>query len=455
MLSRVDSKIFPLLSLFICARCFNPFDEGQYDINWAGPITLREDQVAPNEDLSSSRESIVMITKDNEKYKCILPQIETPKEHSYARAGPQPDVLLESLVIKGECSYRLDTYWTYELCHGRHVKQFHEVKAGVPDAKVQVYYLGKLEPKVVHKKPEEEAKPLDPPPTEGKDQEKSVPTRKVHGHEFPYYKVLMDNGTPCDLLANKPRTTSVLYMCNPRSSNEIISVKEVQTCHYEVEVFTPLLCGNPVYMFREKPVHHISCHPLDGSPNAPRSYSELMDEELSLHSFLEFAASDDQTAPGPSDEHRDIPPQPDDSLTSAFLHGDYCLVGGGSGWWKYEFCYGKHVTQFHEEESGTRIDILLGKWDREVHIKWKKDRMGHTSSYADHFYGGGDVCDLTGNHRSVQVRLKCKESQHLQEVALSLSEPSTCQYILKVESPIICPLLEEMDAYGLFQVDDS
>ena len=48
-----------------------------------------------------------------------------------------------------------------------------------------------------------------------------VPTRKVHGHEFPYYKILMDNGTPCDLLANKPRTTSVLYMCNPRSSNEV------------------------------------------------------------------------------------------------------------------------------------------------------------------------------------------------------------------------------------------
>ncbi|CAH3196467.1 unnamed protein product [Porites evermanni] len=418
MLSRVDSKIFPLLSLFICARCFNPFDEGQYDINWAGPTTLREDQVTPvsNEDLSSSRESIVMITKDNEKYKCILPQIETPKEHSYAHAGPRPDVLLESLVIKGECSYRLDTYWTYELCHGRHVKQFHEVKAGVPDAKVQVYYLGKLEPKVVHKKPEEEAKPLDPPPTEGKDQEKSVPTRKVHGHEFPYYKILMDNGTPCDLLGNKPRTTSVLYMCNPRSSNEIISVKEIQTCHYEVEVFTPLLCGNPVYMFREKPVHHISCHPLDGSPKLEQSvlnmkidrilliYMSLMlifslsfivhleailnlwmknylctvfwrfvsKEEaiepnlICYQNFKTFAASEDQTAPGPSDEHRDIPPQPDDSLTSAFLHGDYCLVGGGSGWWKYEFCYGKHVTQFHEEESGTRIDILLGKWDREV-----------------------------------------------------------------------------------------
>jgi len=48
-----------------------------------------------------------------------------------------------------------------------------------------------------------------------------VPTRKINGHEFPYYKVMMDNGTPCDLLSNKPRMTNVLYMCAPRSSNEV------------------------------------------------------------------------------------------------------------------------------------------------------------------------------------------------------------------------------------------
>ena len=43
----IDSRIFPLLSLFICARCFNPFDDGQYDINWGGPVTLSEGQVTP------------------------------------------------------------------------------------------------------------------------------------------------------------------------------------------------------------------------------------------------------------------------------------------------------------------------------------------------------------------------------------------------------------------------
>ena len=39
------------------------------------------------------------------------------------------------------------------------------------------------------------------------------------------------------------------------------------------------------------------------------------------------------------------------------------------------------------------------------------------------------------------VFLNCQRKNHL--------------FILQVESPIICPLLEEMDAYGLFQGDDS
>lgn len=52
--------------------------------------------------------------------------------------------------MKAYFCLQLETYWSYELCHGRHVKQFHEVKAGVPSMKVQEYYLGKLAPKVIH-----------------------------------------------------------------------------------------------------------------------------------------------------------------------------------------------------------------------------------------------------------------------------------------------------------------
>ncbi|KAK2547710.1 hypothetical protein P5673_032228 [Acropora cervicornis] len=75
------SKILSLFSLFMCVRCFNPFDDGQYDISWGGPLTMNSGQVSPKDgDLSSNRESIVMITKDNEKYRCILPQEESKQE---------------------------------------------------------------------------------------------------------------------------------------------------------------------------------------------------------------------------------------------------------------------------------------------------------------------------------------------------------------------------------------
>ncbi|XP_027060593.1 endoplasmic reticulum lectin 1-like [Pocillopora damicornis] len=452
MRQRTQTSVISLVFLFICVRCFNPFDEGQYDINWGGPVSLREGQVTTNgEDFLSSRESVVMITKDNEKYRCILPKDETLNEKKYLYNEPDPEILLESLLRRGECSYRLDSYWTYELCHGRHVKQFHELKAGVQDSKVQEYYLGKLEPKILDKKSSGDPKPLDSPPMEAEDPSKIIPSRKINGQVFPYYKVVMDNGTACDLLGNKPRTTNIIYMCAPRSSNEIISVKEIHTCHYEVEVFTPLICANPAYSYREKPVHHISCHSMEGSPDEPRSYSELMEEKFSVEGFL--PPEDDDKSPVPADEHRKILPQPDNLLTASFLSGDYCLVGGGSGWWKYEFCYGKQVTQFHQEANGPRINILLGKWVENAHISWKKDKWAG-DGYIDHFYSGGDVCDLTGKPRSVVVRLKCKESTHLQEVALSLTEPSTCEYILRVESPIICPLLEKMDEHGLFVVEN-
>ena len=43
--------------------------------------------------------------------------------------------------------------------------------------------------------------------------------------------------------------------------------------------------------------------------------------------IFSFQAVDDYTSEVPSDEYRNIPPQPDDLLTSAFLHGEYCLVG--------------------------------------------------------------------------------------------------------------------------------
>lgn len=48
-----------------------------------------------------------------------------------------------------------------------------------------------------------------------------------------------------------------------------------------------------------------------------------------------------------------------------------------------------------------------------------------------------------------QVKLKCVESSSAGAVSLYLIEPHTCQYILGVESPMVCQILGSLDEYGL------
>merc|ERR1719273_2807464 len=120
--------------------------------------------------------------------------------------------------------------------------------------------------------------------------------------------------------------------------------------------------------------------------------------------------------PGPEEDPNKVenwpeqtPRQPmkplmDPQVVQEFLLGQYCLYGG-SGWWKYEFCYGQKVDQYHEEKGGngggpaTKTVINLGRFDMDKHIQWIKDNPNkrpkpvesrkHVSHfYSDHFFIG-------------------------------------------------------------------
>jgi len=146
----------------------------------------------------------------------------------------------------------------------------------------------------------------------------------------------------------------------------------------------------------------------------------------------------------------------DHTFLAGFLSGKSCLTGG-SHWWKFEFCFGKHVLQFHEEpNSPSRTEIFLGKWDLEKH-KAYLDKNPHKKSISlsskkqvVHYYTGGAPCDATGEPRIVEVKFKCVENPNPAAIALYLLEPKTCEYTLGVESSILCPLLQGSDDYGLF-----
>ncbi|KAI1894514.1 hypothetical protein AGOR_G00116580 [Albula goreensis] len=452
-------------------------DEIPFKINWPGAeFTL------PTGSLYKEDDFVIMTTTDKEKYKCLLPSLSNGDEDEEKEySGPSPANLLEPLFKQSSCSYRIESYWTYEVCHGKHVRQYHEEKETGQKINVQEYYLGVMK-KTESSLPGSEVEKAEEADTEKMESEREVPTKNVEGQLTPYYPVEMGNGTPCVLKQNQPRSTSVLYICHPEAKHEILSIAEVITCEYEVVVLTPLLCGHPKYRFKSSPVNAIFCQAMSGSPLRPQRLSELDKEQEELLKPPFSAAPDKEEEVSPAREeifsstHKPIAVGgqaqiavgtthisrlTDEQLIKEFLSGSYCLHGG-VGWWKYEFCYGRHVHQYHEDKEQGKNIVVVGSWNPDEHLEWAQKNVARSYQLREdgvqkvkvvsHFYGHGDVCDLTGKPRQVIVKLKCKESESPHAVTVYMLEPQTCQYILGVESPVICKILDTADENGLLSI---
>ncbi|XP_044519266.1 endoplasmic reticulum lectin 1 isoform X3 [Gracilinanus agilis] len=365
---------------------------------------------------------VIMTTVDKERYKCILPLVASgDEEEEKDYKGPTPDELLEPLFKQSSCSYRIESYWTYEVCHGKHIRQYHEEKETGQKINIQEYFLGNKIKKNTMGETEKEEKEKEI----FKENSKEIPTKNIEGQMTPYYPVWMGNGTPCSLRQNLPRSSIVMYICHPEAKHEILSVAEVTTCEYEVVILTPLLCNHPKYRFRSSPVNDIFCQSLPGSPFKPHNLVQLEQQQ----------------------EVMKIP---------------FRRIKEGVGWWKYEFCYGKHVHQYHEDKEVGKTSVIVGTWNKEEHIEWAKKNTARAFHLRDdgtqivrmvsHFYGNGDICDITDKPRQVTVKLKCKESESPHAVTVYMLEPHACQYILGVESPVICKILDTADENGLLSV---
>ncbi|XP_072437007.1 endoplasmic reticulum lectin 1 isoform X1 [Chiloscyllium punctatum] len=451
-------------------------DDVPFRITWPGA----EFTLPTTGGLYKPDDYIIITTVHNERYKCMLPSVgseDQDEEHDYKGHGPGE--LLEPLFKQSSCSYRIESYWTYEVCHGKHIRQYHEEKeTGQQKVNIQEYYLGTMRTPA-----DSETKDSIPEHSEESGSEKlKVHTKNIEGQITPYYPVVMGNGTPCSLKQNKPRVTTVMYVCHPEAKHEILSVAEVTTCEYELVILTPLLCSHPKYRFKSSPVNDIFCQSVHGSPLRPKSLEQLekQQEDLLKPPFTTQRAQEELDATSTSDEkfvsHKSISvggQQPvvvgtthiskltDEQLIQEFLSGSYCFHGG-VGWWKYEFCYGKHVQQYHEDKGAGKSIIVVGTWNKGEHVTWAAKNSARSYQWREdgtqkvrvvsHFYGNGDLCDLTGKPRQVVVKLKCKESESPHAVTIYMLEPQTCQYILGVESPIICKILDTADENGLLSV---
>uniref|UniRef100_A0A4W5P1D8 Endoplasmic reticulum lectin n=1 Tax=Hucho hucho TaxID=62062 RepID=A0A4W5P1D8_9TELE len=461
-------------------------DEIPFKINWPGDeFTLPTSGALYKDD-----DFVIMTTTEKEKYKCLLPSLSNGDDDDVKEyAGPTPGDLLDPLFKQSSCSYRIESYWTYEVCHGKHVRQYHEEKETGQQIKLQEYVLGsmikKTESSTTSGTETAEAEKIEE--TDSKTEpKKEVPTKNVEGQLAPYYPVLMGHGTACVLKQNTPRSTNVLYVCHPEAKHEILSIAEVTTCEYEVVVLTPLICAHPKYRLKSSPVNAIFCQALSGSPLQPRSLSQMNreQEQLLKPPFTAPAAPEmerEEESMSPVREEAFSTHKPlvvggqthitvgtthisrltDEQLIKEFLSGSYCLHGG-VGWWKYEFCYGKHVHQYHEDKEQGKNMVVVGSWNTAEHLEWAQKNVARSYQLRNdgvqkvklvsHFYGHGDMCDMTGKPRQVIVKLKCKESESPHAVTVYMLEPQTCQYVLGVESPVICQILDTADEKGLLSV---
>lgn len=247
----------------------NVLDNSLYNIKWQDSIDFKN-ELYP---VPSDRVSVVMRTNKNEKYQCLLPtnkhrHLNNKEEES---SGVKLELeLLGSLIKSSICSYRIETYWSYELCQGKTVRQFHEHLKVPPST--QQYFLGnysreKYEADLLKARVERQLG----------TETKIVRRKKVFGMELPYYQVTYTEGTVCDL-TGKARQTHVQYVCHEDSGGELYDIKETSSCEYEAVVLTKDLCEHPIYGTKKSKTQAIECHPLVRTQSLPSNLNQLLKE---------------------------------------------------------------------------------------------------------------------------------------------------------------------------------
>lgn len=227
-----------------------------YKIVWKGPPV--EGKINPNNVINIS-------TNANERFMCIVPDNDdisfdsSAKNSSSSEQIKSPIQILEPLLKANYCSYKFELFWTYELCHGKFLRQYHEENAKYRAKVTQEYYLGRIESEEIEAHEKEYQQQMAELDRTGQDRRKIL----IEGHQRPYVTFNFTGGTKCDLTKND-RIAKIIYVCNDEPGLELHSVKETSTCEYEAIVLSPVLCQHKDFRVDTTTQHEIRCYSLDG-----------------------------------------------------------------------------------------------------------------------------------------------------------------------------------------------
>lgn len=209
--------------------------------------------------------STTIVTAKGQKMRCVLPQSKpsqqtasSPERDQFTieRQFDNVDTLLKD--YHNKCFLRLEGWWTYEFCFGKHVVQKHIIpkdREPYQDEGEVEFVLGKYD------------RDLDLARRKDPDLVSTSDTA---------FTQLFINGSVCDM-TGEPRRVLVKFVCRDEavqlgsssSSSQGLSVRrdltilnavrEVESCVYEVEFMNGAICKHPAYQYKmtrvERPIH--------------------------------------------------------------------------------------------------------------------------------------------------------------------------------------------------------
>ncbi|XP_019736556.1 protein OS-9 isoform X2 [Hippocampus comes] len=177
---------------------------------------------------TNTDEVMMVSSKYKQVYECRLPA-QAVRFHQDPVSDPDsqgytgPDILdLLSPMREPPCLVLTKDWWTYEFCHGQHIKQYHLEDSEI---KGDVLFLGYYESEFDWSNETAKAS-------------KQHRLKRFHSQTYV-------NGSKCDINGN-PREAEVRFVCEDGSGDYIARVDEPQSCRYVVTIHTSRTCQHPL-----------------------------------------------------------------------------------------------------------------------------------------------------------------------------------------------------------------
>jgi len=232
----------PVILAALVGCCFFNLEElehSKYGIEMSSvPVTTRPEAYDPHH--------LIMKSKYGQEYACMMP--------SQPKLDPELEAVLSGMKSRfntpSDCVIRTKGYWTYRVCYGASVLQFHEAMPSkrrlVPKEFISIgVYERDLDWK-----------------------EKLTKNDLFDYEQLPKaHKQWFEGGDICDE-TDQPRRAVVSYTCDPDAQHDFISViQERQLCSYKIVVNTRKMCKHTFFMPGHASVRHkIRCSPIANKP---------------------------------------------------------------------------------------------------------------------------------------------------------------------------------------------